>query len=264
VREDLRIVFFVTCLGIALLARCSGRREAEPPDARANSSSVALSAVTVDSGRARGPAGGAPVPEEDSARPFRGMVVLGHGAHSFRECGAVGDLVVVDSTSGELESAYAGLASDAREPVYVELIGRSGPPPSEDRGAGYAGWLVALELRRASPQGESFGCERQPLDALLLARGNEPFWNVTVSRTRILYQDPEHLDGIVFPPVPPELLGGRRLYRSERAGVDEPGDILIDAEPKPCRDSMSGEYFHMSAEVRLDGRVLRGCAALGA
>lgn len=48
---------------------------------------------------------------------------------------------------------------------------------------------------------------------------------------------------------------GRATY----AGSSDGHELVVTLRGEPCVDSMSGESFQTSVEVRLDTRVLRGC-----
>jgi len=52
---------------------------------------------------------------------------------------------------------------------------------------------------------------------------------------------------------------GSVTYRG--TGGDKALEITVTNSP--CSDSMSGEYFAYTADLTLDGRMLRGCARVG-
>lgn len=135
------------------------------------------------------------------------------------------------------------------QPVYVEALGRRSGP------------VTLLSLRRVVPLGEGGGCRAPPADALVVARGNEPFWSVRVLGDRLVFSEPDAPDGIEVPAAPPVGLEERLVYRS---ADDRPGapNIELVLEDRGCTDSMSGEYMHLTARVRVDGRTMSGCAYL--
>lgn len=186
---------------------------------------------------------------------MRGMVVLRGDTASFAECGSDRARALIDAT-GRLGGIYEQLAPLPGEPVYAEIVARLDPAHERDRAA--PGTLTALELRRVSPAGESSGCARTDTRVDVLARGNEPFWSVSIYPDRIVFREPENLDGFEFPLGRSFPEKGRHVYRWNRDGPG-PREIEIVLEETGCTDSMSGEYLHLTATVTLDGRVYSGC-----
>ncbi|NIR17587.1 MAG: hypothetical protein GWN86_28235, partial [Desulfobacterales bacterium] len=105
------------------------------------------------------------------------------------------------------------------------------------------------------------GCEENLAGIEFRASGNEPFWNVTISRNEITFSElgkPK----MIFPHVAPKLSGNHYVYSSRIVGPAPYGiEIIIDE--KRCIDSMSGEHFSFAAQVSLDGRKYMGCAREG-
>jgi uncharacterized membrane protein len=188
---------------------------------------------------------------------LRGLLVLKGDSGSFVGCGSDHGYRLIDRTGGRLRRVYDGLASRLGERVYAEVVGSVDPEVDRSKRAG--GSLTVIELRRASPPGEISGCPRTDSRADLLARGNEPFWSVSVYANRIIFREPENLAGIEFPPSVPVAEKDRRVYRSKREGP-APREIEIVVQETGCTDSMSGEYLHLTAVVTLDDRRLEGCA----
>jgi uncharacterized membrane protein len=143
------------------------------------------------------------------------------------------------------------------EGVFVDVLG------SLVDGAGGAA-IEALEVRRAAWEGG--GCGELEPGLVFRAHGTEPFWSLSVLAETLTWRTPEG----------ERTLAHRGPYRSDR------GDWLVDGTveptvpgsgvtpvltarffPEPCRDAMSGAWFHMSAEVILDGQEYRGCAFSG-
>jgi putative lipoprotein len=65
---------------------------------------------------------------------------------------------------------------------------------------------------------------------------------------------------LALPYLEEQLPDGRLNFSSEANG--QRLDLWV--APQRCVDSMSGTVNHLSAELRLDGQVLRGCAHFGA
>ncbi len=64
---------------------------------------------------------------------------------------------------------------------------------------------------------------------------------------------------VALPYMEEQLPDGRFNLTSEANGKR----IELWVAPQRCVDSMSGSVQHLSAELRLDGKPLRGCAYFG-
>ncbi len=197
-------------------------------------------------------------PSYDS-HTFRGHLVWGHEVRSFIPCSMEVEYWIVDRTGGELGDVYRALTHEPYQRLYTELRGHLGPPPSTGFGAEYEKQLTVLELRRAAR--ETLGCKEDLGGIEFRASGNEPFWNVKISKDEILFSrlgEPE----ILFPYFPPNVSGNRYLY-SSRARDPAPYGIEITIDEKRCIDTMSGEHFSFVATVRLNDQMFAGCAKQG-
>jgi uncharacterized membrane protein len=129
--------------------------------------------------------------------------------------------------------------------------GKRTPPESRDRTA--AADSTAARVPKAAA----------PIDSVIVALGNEPFWNVRVTPAEILYRDPEHQDGSRFPPVAAIQEGAARIYRTKRdLPAGDPGPRILELRIRwgPCSDGMSDRQYSMSASLKLDDVMLSGCA----
>jgi uncharacterized membrane protein len=166
---------------------------------------------------------------------------------------------LMDSTAGVLEQVRREPGMEAGT-IYAELDGRWVATPSTGPGAGMAGAFAARGVRRANA-GEGMSCTRPAATGRFVAQGSEPFWAVEVTESAIVFQSPEHVNGLAFDAVDADDADSLS-WRGIRGG-GEPTDITVQIRPVPCRDGMSGEYFGWSATVRLAERELTGCAAPG-
>ncbi|WP_410003428.1 COG3650 family protein, partial [Pseudomonas aeruginosa] len=91
------------------------------------------------------------------------------------------------------------------------------------------------------------------------ANGNEPFWSARVNNQGLRLDRPEH-ETLALPYVAEELPNGSTSYSSEANGKK----VELWIAPSSCTDSMSGAFSSYSAELRIDGETLRGCAYPGA
>ncbi|MUG93339.1 hypothetical protein F7734_13235 [Scytonema sp. UIC 10036] len=90
--------------------------------------------------------------------------------------------------------------------------------------------------------------------------GTEPFWNVSVSKSGIVYSSPE-VKKQTFPYVAPLKAEGRpedfvRVYQLKGKG----NNTLILKKADKCSDGMSDKEYPYSATLILGTKVLEGCA----
>lgn len=99
-----------------------------------------------------------------------------------------------------------------------------------------------------------------PPDTLeYVARGNEPFWSMTVTPDgELLFQTPENIDGARGPSTGPTREGTRLIFRATlRDEASTPVELTLDEQP--CQDSMSGFSFAYTASAKVGDRTLTGC-----
>jgi putative lipoprotein len=186
---------------------------------------------------------------------FRGLAVHGHEVRSFRPCGSDEALWAIDR-QGVLWEIHNELVprSEPYEEVFAVVAGRTGPPPTEGFGADYPERLDVDEVLYVAWEG--FGCDTDWTGFDYRAYGNEPFWNVELSAAGLRLN---------------RLGSEARTWADFREhtienGVRYEGDgppIELTLVHEPCRDSMSGAYFGMSARLVLGAEELRGCALPG-
>jgi uncharacterized membrane protein/heat shock protein HslJ len=190
---------------------------------------------------------------------FRGQLVLGHEERAFTPCGKKVDYWVVDRTGGELWKVYQRLTHKPYQPIFAEVRGNLGPPPTEGFGADYERQLTVFELRRAGL--ETRGCAEDLEGIAFRASGNEPFWDVEISENGMVFSQLGQ-QRIAFSYAPPDFYQTSRVYRSITKKHPQ-HRIEIALLEERCIDSMSGEHFSFAAQVSLDGRKYLGCAKEG-
>jgi uncharacterized membrane protein len=199
---------------------------------------------------------GQPDESERTVRAFRGHLVLGHEVRSFKPCGSDKESWVLDRTGGDLSDVYRKLTNKLYQPIYVEVRGLTGRPPRDGFGAEYDNQLTIMELRRAGV--ETRGCEEDLGGFEFRASGNEPFWNVVISKDAMVFSELAK-PRLAFPYAQPSISPGRWGYTSKN---DRRSIEIIIYEVR-CIDSMSGEHFSFAAKVVLNGRTYTGCAREG-
>jgi putative lipoprotein len=108
-------------------------------------------------------------------------------------------------------------------------------------------------------QREGHGCQDINFKRLLLrASGNEPDWNISVSEQGLKLDRPGQ-PALALPYMEEQLPEGRFNLTSEANGQR----LELWVAPQRCVDGMSGSVQHLTAELRMDGKVQRGCASFG-
>ena len=218
----------------------------------------------------------APVPAPRSPAPFaalvapstgsgpiiRGHLTIGAGveARSFRLCGAEEGIWVEDRTDGDLWGLYRRLASYANRPVYMEVTGELTDAPGGGFGSHFQQQILITNVRNASV--ESAGCYAEPAQFAFRASGNEPFWNIEISKRGLSFSELGQDGKLLFPYSTPTFFGEQIIYRSQIRGQN-PRTVVVRLVEQPCSDSMADAAFSFTAKVRIDDRDLIGCALEG-
>lgn len=91
--------------------------------------------------------------------------------------------------------------------------------------------------------------------AAFSARGNEPFWAVDVAGKTALYKTPQNQKGRAVRVERLTFAGG-----VEYIGVLDGRPFTLTVRGTDCQDSMSGEKFPMTAQLKTAGGTRSGCA----
>ena len=199
----------------------------------------------------------APPPATPAARParaaiHRGVVAWTAAGATITPCNESASLAIDDRTRGTLASVRAEVAQAEDVGLFVEL-----------RGERTGSVLAATAVLRALPLGEGDPCRHVAKPGEVRAYGNEPFWAVSVTDSRIEWQEPDLESPLVFPaPLPRADATGARWWTSELPG-SPPRRIEVTVTWGPCSDGMSGAWHELSAHAIIDGRSLEGCAFEG-
>lgn len=116
--------------------------------------------------------------------------------------------------------------------------------------------------RNRSPAGTADSARPQA-DSVIVALGNEPFWNVRVSGDEIRYRDPEHQDGFRFPPAAAVREGDTLVFRTRRelpAGDPGPRILELRIRTEACSDGMSDRKYSLKARLQIGEETRTGCA----
>lgn len=184
---------------------------------------------------------------------LQGELSQSNGQLVLRPCGEQRQFTLINDGSSEIVREAAQLFSDGPGPLFVDLSGRLAASAAADSD----GQLQVVEVYRL--QREGLGCNDPAFKRLVLrAYGNEPDWSLNVTERGLALFRPGQ-EPLALPYLEEQLPDGRFNISSEANGQR----LELWIAPQRCSDSMSGAVQHLSAELRLDGQVLRGCAAIG-
>lgn len=88
--------------------------------------------------------------------------------------------------------------------------------------------------------------------------GNEPFWNVRISKAGLRFTTPDYKDGILFPSTPPDIAGATLRWVALTAAPNA-HTLEVTLEEKRCQDSMADKVWTHTAAVVFDGATRMGC-----
>ena len=181
---------------------------------------------------------------------MQGQLAAADGKLLFQPCNQANRYVVNDTGGTSVLQQAANLA-DKQGKLFADVRGRV------VAGSGGDGQLDLEQLYRVERSGTA--CDDPNFKLLILrAAGHTPEWNVKVSGKGMV------IDRAGQPPlaVPyvEEQLGDGRFNLSTEANNQH---IELWVAPQRCVDSNTGSIQHMSAELRIDGQVQRGCGFFG-
>ena len=181
---------------------------------------------------------------------MQGQLTAADGKLLFQPCNQANRYVVNDTGGTSVLQQAANLA-DKQGKLFADVRGRV------VAGSGGDGQLDLEQLYRVERSGTA--CDDPNFKLLILrAAGHTPEWNVKVSGKGMV------IDRAGQPPlaVPyvEEQLGDGRFNLSTEANNQH---IELWVAPQRCVDSSTGSIQHMSAELRVNGQVQRGCGYFG-
>ena len=168
----------------------------------------------------------------------------------FRSCQGERHLRLIDaSDSGLLDDAQA-LANDGGAPLFVDVRGALLKQNNQDR-------MEVSQVYRVQAEGP--GCGHADFrQSILVATGNEPGWHLRITRGGMLLERPDQAP-LALPYLEEQLPSGQLNFTSE-ANSQQVGLWIA---PQRCVDISTGTVSHLTAELRLDGKLLRGCGYFG-
>ncbi|MFJ2429558.1 COG3650 family protein [Pseudomonas sp. NPDC087804] len=176
---------------------------------------------------------------------MQGQLTAADGKLVFQPCQDQRQLVVNDIGGTSVLQEAATLA-DEQGKLFADVRGKV----SGDR-------LDLTQLYRVERSG--IACDDPNFKLLILrAAGHGPEWNVKVSGKGMVI-DREGQPPLAVPYIEDQLGDGRFNLSSEANNQR----IELWVAPQRCIDSNTGSVQHMSAELRIDGKVQRGCGYFG-
>ena len=177
---------------------------------------------------------------------LQGQLTAADGKLLFQPCNEQRSYVVNDSGGTSVLQEAASLADDQGK-LFADVRGRITA----------SGQLDLEQLYRVERSGTA--CDDPDFKQLTLrAAGHGPEWNVRVSGKGMVI-DRAGQPPLALPYVE-EQLGDGRFNLSTEANNQR---IELWVAPQRCVDSSTGSVQHMSAELRIDGQVQRGCGYFG-
>ena len=177
---------------------------------------------------------------------LQGQLTAADGKLLFQPCNEQRSLVVNDTGGTSVLQEAATLADDQGK-LFADVRGRITA----------SGQLDLEQLYRVERSGTA--CDDPDFKQLTLrAAGHGPEWNVRVSGKGMVI-DRAGQPPLALPYVE-EQLGDGRFNLSTEANNQR---IELWVAPQRCVDSSTGSVQHMSAELRIDGQVQRGCGYFG-
>ena len=176
---------------------------------------------------------------------MQGQLTAADGKLVFQPCQDQRQYVVNDIGGTSVLQEAATLA-DEQGKLFADVRGKV----AGDR-------LDLTQLYRVERSGTA--CDDPNFKLLILrAAGHGPEWNVKVSGKGMVI-DRDGQPPLAVPYVE-EQLGDGRFNLSSEADNQR---IELWVAPQRCVDSSTGSVQHMSAELRIDGQVQRGCGYFG-
>jgi putative lipoprotein len=181
---------------------------------------------------------------------MQGQLTAADGKLLFQPCNQSARYVVNDTGGTSVLQQAASLA-DKQGKLFADVRGRV------VAGSGGDGQFDLEQLYRVERSGSA--CDDPNFKLLILrAAGHSPEWNVKVSGKGMVIERAGQ-PALAVPYVE-EQLGDGRFNLSTEANNQH---IELWVAPQRCVDSSTGSIQHMSAELRVDGQVQRGCGYFG-
>ncbi len=189
---------------------------------------------------------------------FEGLYTFGNEVNTFQDCNGSKTVYWVNDSLTNLRDKYketTSFLSYPYESVYAEVKGYLSGKSSLGYASEYENVLVVTDIIKLEAKNFRTECYNYEFIAL----GNEPFWSVDIipQERRIILKDVGQEKVYEFFYAPQTVSGGIHRYESTNPARDK---LIIEIREEKCSDGMSDRQYNYSAEVRLNERLLKGCA----
>lgn len=203
------------------------------------------------------PAPAAPAPVTVT---LKGYYVLGDEVNMLRNCADNKQYWIVDAT-GSLDSLYREACLPAPIPfeaTYAVFAGTLGPKDSLGVASEADGTFTVTRVDTLQAKTMFNACV--PYE--FWCHGTEPFWSLQISEAEggIFFKNMADETGTQYAWTEPRFTDNTSWVYETYDG-DKPLQITIKKEK--CNDDMSDLEYGYSAEIRMGGKILRGCAVRG-
>lgn len=183
---------------------------------------------------------------------MQGELTAADGKLVFQPCQDSRRYIVNDSGSTSVLQQAAVLADDQGK-LFADVRGHIVPSAA----AGADSQLDLQQLYRLERSGSA--CDDANFkQTILRAAGHGPEWTLKVSGKGLVLERENH-PPLAVPYVEEQLGDGRFNLGTEANGQK----VELWVAPQRCVDPVTGSVQHMSAELRINGEVQRGCAYFG-
>ncbi|MFC6339331.1 hypothetical protein GIR22_14190 [Pseudomonas sp. CCM 7891] len=169
----------------------------------------------------------------------------------FQPCNDPRNYVVNDTGGTSILQEAASLAGQ-QGALFADLRGKFSGVASGTQGQVDLQQLYRLERSTSA-------CDDPDFKRMILrANGHKPAWAMNITAKGMVLER-EGQPPLAVPYVEEQLGDGRFNLMTEANNQH----IELWVAPQRCVDNVSGSLQHMSAELRVNGQVQRGCAAFG-
>lgn len=191
-------------------------------------------------------------------RTFSGLYTFGNEVNTFQECKDPQKIYWVNDSLSLMRKAYeetSEFMSYPYESKYAVVKGYLSGRSKMGYASEYEDVLIITEILKLEPKNFRTSCYNYEFIAL----GNEPFWSLDIipAEKRIVLKDAgmEKVHEFIYSPA--IIGGGAHRYEVTNSKNEK---LVVMLREEPCSDGMSDRNYKYSAEISLNGRILKGCA----
>ena len=182
---------------------------------------------------------------------FQGQLSQSGDSLVFKPCQGKASYQLIGEQANLVAEQAQALLAESSQPLFADLRGI----PKTLNTLTSEGSLQLDKVYRLQSEGP--GCDDPNFKQLLLrAQGNEPAWNINISREGMVL---ERLGqpALALPYLEELLPDGSSSISTDADGLK----LELWLTPQNCVDKMTGSIEHLTAELKLNDQVLEGCAA---